>query len=198
MKKVVYAVIIVAAVLVLAFVYHPETRKSIFTERLGDMSLIRYETGDVAAQEIKNIYGLKDIPLAKGYSAVYMGRNGTLRIWVVEALDHNTANDAFNAMSSMLGASGGGHEKHEFSGDVGQTESHDGHESDVMNESTKPVKVDIMDFVIPEVYTMQANNVYNYYYLKMDYRMGRVYWISFDYPDAAYQRAMIRQAILEI
>jgi len=196
MKKV-HVITIVAAVLVLAFIYQPEARKSLFTERLGDMSLIRYETGKVAAQEIKNIYGLKDIPLAKGYSATYMGRNGTMRVRVVEASDHNIANDAFNAMNSMLGASGG-HEEHEFSGDVGQVESHTSHENADNNTFTTPSKVDIVDFVKPEVYAMQANNMYNYYYLKMDYKMGRVYWITFDYPDTGYQRAMVRQAILKI
>ncbi|MFZ3058135.1 MAG: hypothetical protein WA102_00225 [Candidatus Methanoperedens sp.] len=198
MKKV-YIVIIVAALLAVSFLYLSDSRKSLFTERLGDMTLTRYETGEVAAQQISNMYGLKDIPLAKGYSAVYSGRNGTMRIWVAEAPDHNAANDAFNAMNSMLGGSTG-HEAHEFSGDVGQTESHKDHENtDMMNNTfSKPSKVDIMELVKPEVYMMQSNNLYNYYFLKMDYRMGRVYWISFDYPDEGYRKAMIRQAILNI
>ncbi len=195
MKKV-YIAIIVAAVLVLAFIY-PDARKGIFPERLGSMSLAGYMTGEAAAQEISNMYGLKEIPLAKAYYAVYKGRNGTMRIFAVEAPDHNVANDAFNSMNAMLGVSNG-HEGHEYSGDVGQTESHEWHDTGMNNTFTKPVKVDIMELVKPEVYMMQANDVYNYYYLKMDYRMGRVYWISFDYPDAGYQRVMVRQAILKI
>ncbi len=201
MKKEVYAVIIVAAVLVLAFIYWPEARKSIFTERLGDMTLTRYETGEVAAQEIKNMYGLKDIPLAKGYSAVYMGRNGTLRILVAEAPDHNTANEAFNAMNSMLGSSGG-HAAHEYSGDVGSgSESKErAKDSKVIQEeeTTKPEKVDFFEITKPDVFMMKEGSRYNYYYLKMDIKMGRVYWMTFDYQDAGYQRAMVRQAIFKI
>lgn len=196
MRKGTYIIAIAFVVLLVYFAY-PEARKSIFTERLGDMSLIKYETDEPAATQIKGIYGLKDIPLSKAYSAVYMGRNGTMRVWVAEASDHNAANDAFNAMNSMLGASTG-HESHGYSGDVGQTKAHEGHEIDMNASFTAPVKVDIMDFVKPEVYMMQANNLFNYYYLKMDYKKGRVYWITFDYPDAGYQKAMIRQTIMKI
>ncbi|MDO9097059.1 MAG: hypothetical protein Q7U60_02910 [Candidatus Methanoperedens sp.] len=201
MKKEVYIIAFVAAVLVLAVIYQPEARKSIFTERLGDMALVRYETGEVASQQIKNIYGLKDIPLAKGYSAVYMGRNGTLRIWVAEAPDHNVANDAFDAMNSMLGSSGG-HAAHEYSGDVGSgAESRERAKDSAVKEeeeTTRPEKVDFMDFTKPDVFTMKDGSRYDYYYLKMDYKTGRVYWITFDYPDAGYQRAMVRQAIFKI
>lgn len=200
MKKV-HIIAIVAAVLVLAIIYQPEARKSIFTERLGDMSLIGYETGEVAAQEIKNIYGLKDIPLAKGYSATYMGRNGTLRIRVAEAPDHNTANDAFDSMNSMLGSSGG-HAAHEYSGDVGSgSESRErakGSEVIQDEETTRPEKVDFLEITKPDVFMMKEGNRYSYYYLKMDYKMGRVYWITFDYPDAGYQRAMVLQTIMKI
>ncbi|HEY9204612.1 MAG TPA: hypothetical protein VIO58_01725 [Candidatus Methanoperedens sp.] len=65
--------------------------KSIFTEKLGDMTLTAYETKDAAAT----------------------GRNGTMRIWVAEPPDHNIANDAFNSMNSMLGGSTGHGRKHE-------------------------------------------------------------------------------------
>ncbi len=197
MKKIHIALlIIVAALLAVLFPYLTDSRKSIFTENLGDMTLIRYDTGEVASQQISGIYGLKDIPLAKAYSAVYAGRNGTMRILVAEAPDHNAANDAFNAMNSMLGASTG-HEGHEYAGDVGQTESHKGHE-DSDNNFSRPSKVDIMDLVKPEVFVMQAENQYNYYFLKMDYKIGRVYWISFDHSDAGYQMAMVKQTILNI
>lgn len=200
MKKV-HIIAVVASVLVLAFIYQPEARKSIFTERLGDMTLIGYETGEVAAQEIKDIYGLKDIPLAKGYSATYMGRNGTMRIWVVEAGDHNIANDAFNAMNSMFGSSGG-HAAHEYSGDVGSSKEIVERASESATkqeeETTGPEKVDFMDFTKPDVFAMKDGSRYSYYYLKMDYKTGRVYWITFDYPDAGYQRAMVRQAIFKI
>ena len=199
MKRTHIAIVIIAVfVMVLIFPYLSEPRKSIFTERLGDMTLTRYETGEVAASQISKIYGLKDIPLAKGYSAVYTGRNGTMRVWVAEAPDHNAANDAFNAMNTMLGGTTG-HEEHEYSGDVGQTDSHINHENTDANSTfTRPVKVDIMEIVKPDVFAMQANNLYNYYFLKMDYRMGRVYWLSFDYPDEGYRKAMLRQAILKI
>ncbi len=197
MKKIHIALlIIVAALLAVLFPYLSDSRKSIFTESLGDMTLIRYDTGEVASQQISGIYGLKDIPLAKAYSAVYASRNGTMRTLVAEAPDHNAANDAFNAMNSMLGASTG-HEGHEYAGDVGQTESHKGHE-DSDNNFSRPSKADIMDLVKPEVFVMQVENQFNYYFLKMDYRMGRVYWVSFDYPDAGYQMAMVKQTILNI
>ncbi|MDL5503331.1 MAG: hypothetical protein QSU88_08945, partial [Candidatus Methanoperedens sp.] len=73
-----------------------------------------------AAKQVSAMYGLKDIPLAKAYSAVYTSKKGTMRIWVAEAPDHNIANDAYNSMNSMLGGKSG-HEGHEYSGDVGQT-----------------------------------------------------------------------------
>ncbi|MFZ3166917.1 MAG: hypothetical protein WA130_04825 [Candidatus Methanoperedens sp.] len=196
MKRI-YIVIVVAAVLAVSFLYLSDNRKSIFTERLGDMTLTRYETSEVAAQQISNMYGLKDIPLAKGYFAVYGGRNGTMRIWVAEAPDHNAANDAFSAMNSMLGGSTG-HEGHEYSGDVGQTDSHKGHSDAGMMNGTIPVKLDIMEFVKPDVYMMRANNEYNYYYFKMDYKMGRVFWMIFDSQDTGYQLSIVKQAVMDI
>ncbi|HLB71716.1 MAG TPA: hypothetical protein VJJ51_11790 [Candidatus Methanoperedens sp.] len=191
-------VIVLTAVLAASFLYVSDSRKSIFTERLGDMTLTRYETGEVAAQQISNMYGLKEIPLAKGYSAVYRGNKATMRIWVAEAPDHNIANDAFNAMNSMLGSTG--HEEHEYSGDVGQTDSHKSHsDAGMMNDNfTRPVKLDIMEFVKPEVYMMNANNAVNYYYFKMNYNMGRVYWIIFDSPDMGYQLSIVKQAVMDI
>jgi len=198
MKKV-YIVIIVAAVLAVAFLYPSGAKKSIFTEKVGDMTLIRYETGEAAAQQISSMDGLKDIPLAKAYSAVYKSKNGTMRMWVVEAPDHNAANDAFNAMNTMLGGSTG-HEGHEYSGDVGQTESHTGHnDASMMNGNfTKPVKLDIIEFVKPEVYMLNAYNAVNYYYFKMNYNRGRVYWIIFDSPDMDYQISIVKQAVMDI
>ncbi len=200
MKKVHIIIAIIAALmLVISFMYLTDARKSIFTERLGDMTLTTYDTGDAAAQEISNIYGLKDIPLEKGYSAVYSGRNGSMHIWVAEPPNHNIANDAFNAMNSRLGGSTG-HEGHEYSGDVGQTESHEGHgDAGMMNDTfTKPVKVDVIEFVKPDVYMMKVNNVYNYYYFKMDYKMGRIYWITFDSQDTGYQMSIVKQAVMDI
>ncbi|MDD5472633.1 MAG: hypothetical protein PHU34_00635 [Candidatus Methanoperedens sp.] len=198
MKKV-YIIIIVAAVLAVFFLYSSDAKKSIFTEKVGDMTLTRYETGETAAQQVSNMYGLKAIPISKAYSAVYKSRKGTMRIWAVEAPDHNAANDAFNAMNSMLGGSTG-HEGHEYSGDVEQTDSHKGHgDAGIMNENfTKPVKLEIMEFVKPEVYTMYANNAVNYYYFKMNYNMGRVYWIIFDSPDMDYQVSIVKQAVMDI
>ena len=161
------------------------------------MKLTKYETGEVAAQQISNMYGLKDIPLGKGYSAVYSSSKGTMRIWVAEPPDHNTANDAFSAMNSMLGGSTG-HEEHEYSGDVGQTESHKGHSNTGVMNGTAPVKVDIMEFVKPDVYMMRTNNEYNYYYFKMDYKMGRIFWMIFDTQDTVYQLSILKQAVMAI
>lgn len=96
-------------------------------------------------------------------------------------------------MNSKLGVSEG----HEYSGDVGQTESHH-NEGNMMGNFTNPVRVDMFDFQKPEVYFMQVNNLYNYYYLKMNYKIGRIYWITFDYPDIGYQKAMVKQAIMKI
>ncbi|MCZ7362888.1 MAG: hypothetical protein O8C58_06095 [Candidatus Methanoperedens sp.] len=200
MKKI-YIIIIVAVVLVVSFFYLSDSRKSIFTERLGDMFLTKYEVGEVAAQEISKIYGLEDISLAKGYTAMYNGKNGTMRIWVVEASDHNAANDAFNAMNSMLG-SPGGHAAHEYSGDVGSgSEARERAKSSAINQSAEPSapeKVDFMEITKPDVFMMKEAGRYNYYYLKMDYKMGRVFWITFDFPDIGYQKAMVLQTILKI
>ena len=196
MKKL-YIVIIVAVVLAAIFLNSSGAKKSIFTEKVGDMTLTGYETGDAVAQEISGMYGLKDIPLAKSYLAVYKSRKGTMRMWVAEPPDHNVANDAFKAMNSMLGGSTG-HEEHENSGDVGQSETHNQH-GGMMDESfTKPVKVDIMEFTIPDVYMMRTNNSINYYYFKMNYNMGRVYWIIFDSPDMEYQVSIVKQAVMDI
>ncbi|KAB2947699.1 MAG: hypothetical protein OIN84_05750 [Candidatus Methanoperedens sp.] len=196
MKRI-YIIIIMAAVVAVFFLYLSDSRKSIFTERLGDMTLTRYETGEVAAQQISNMYGLKDIPLAKGYFAVYSGKKGIMRIWVAEATDHSAANDAFSAMNSMLGGSTG-HEGHEYSGDVGQIDSHKGHGDAGTMNGTIPVKLDIMEFVKPDVYMMRTNNEYNYYYFKMDYKMGRVFWIIFDSADTGYQLSIVKQAVVDI
>ncbi len=158
MKKVRFVIAIIAVVaLVIAFLYLTDARKSIFTGKLGDMTLTAYGTQGAAAREISKISALRDIPLAQGYYAVYSGRNGTMRMWVAEPPDHNIANDAFNSMNSMLGGSTG-HEEHEYSGDVGQTESHEGHgDAGMMNGTfTKPVKVDVMEFVKPDVYMMKV------------------------------------------
>ncbi|SNQ60142.1 hypothetical protein [Candidatus Methanoperedens nitratireducens] len=197
MKKEVYTVIIVAAVLIIYFSFLSDSRKSIFTEKLGDMTLTEYETENAAAQAISSIYALRNIPLAKGYYAVYSGRKGTMRMWVAEPTDHNIANDAFNSMNSMLGASSG-HEEHEYSGDVGQTESHGGHSGEDMANGTKPVKLEFMEFVKPEVYMIKINDMSNYYYFKMNYNMGRIYWISFDSPDTDYQLSIVKQAVMDI
>lgn len=198
MKKVRFAISIIAVVaLVIAFLYLTDARKSIFTEKLGDMTLTEYETESAATQEVSSIYALRDIPLARGYYAVYSGRKGTMRMWVAEPPDHNIANDAFNSMNSMLGGSTG-HEEHEYSGDVGQTESHGGHSGADMANGTKPVKLEFMEFVKPEVYMIKINDVYNYYYFKMNYNMGRIYWISFDSPDTDYQISIVKQAVMDI
>ncbi len=200
MKKVRFVIAIIAVVaLVIAFLYLTDARKGIFTEKLGDMTLTAYETQGAAAREISKISALRDLPLAQGYYAVYSGRNGTMRMWVAEPPDHNIANDAFNSMNSMLGGSTG-HEGHEYSGDVGQTESHEGHgDAGMMNDTfTKPVKVDVMEFVKPDIYMMKVNNVYNYYYFKMDYKIGRIYWLSFDSQDTGYQMSIVKQAVMDI
>ncbi len=119
MKKIHIIIAIIAALmLVISFLYLTDARKSIFTEKLGDMTLTTYGIEGAAGQEISSIYALRDIPIARGYYAVYSGRNGTMRMWVAEPPDHNVANDAFNSMNSMLGGSTG-HEEHEYSGDVG-------------------------------------------------------------------------------
>lgn len=196
MKKI-HIIIIVAAVLAVAFLYSSDAKKSIFTERLGDMSLTSYETGEKAALQISGMDGLKDIPMAKAYSAVYKSKKGTMRIWAVEPPDHNIANDAFNSMNSMFGGSSE-HNEHENSGDAGQTDSSHG-EAGMMNQNfTTPVKLDIMEFEKPEVFTMYANNTNNYYYFKMNYNMGRIYWIIFDSYDLEYQISIVKQAVMDI
>jgi hypoxanthine-guanine phosphoribosyltransferase len=46
-----FAVVLIV-VLAASFLYLSDSRKSIFTEKVGDMTLSRYDTGDVAAQKI--------------------------------------------------------------------------------------------------------------------------------------------------
>ncbi len=67
-----------------------------------------------------------------------------------------------------------------------------------MANGTIPVKLEFMEFVKPEVYMIKINDVYNYYYFKMNYNMGRIYWISFDSPDADYQVSIVKQAVMDI
>ncbi|MCZ7382481.1 MAG: hypothetical protein O8C64_13040 [Candidatus Methanoperedens sp.] len=200
MKKTHRAIaIVLIVVLAASFLYLSDSRKSIFTEKVGDMTLSRYDTGDVAARQISSMYGLKDIPLAKAYSAVYRSNRGTMRIWVVEASDHNDANDAFNAMNSMLGGPSG-NEEHGNSGDMGNMKSQNMDSNmDMMNNNfAKPVKLDIIEFEKPDVYVMKENNLINYYYFKMNYNRGRVYWIIFDSPDMDYQVSIVKQAVMDI
>lgn len=188
------AVVIIAAI----FLFLPESRKGdIFANELNDMRLIEYNIGEAAAKQISHMYGIKDIPLAKAYSATYSSSRGTMRIWAVESSDHNAANDAYNSMNAMLGGSTG-HEEHEYSGDVGQTDSHTSH-SDAGNMNySKPVKLDLMEFTKPDVYMLQENNTMNYYYFKMNYNTGRVYWIIFDSPNMDYQISIVKEAIMSI
>ena len=63
---------------------------------------------------------------------------------------------------------------------------------------TKAVKLDIMEFEKPEVFVVNANNKNNYYYFKMNYNMGRIYWIIFDSPDLDYQISIVKQAVMDI
>jgi len=152
--------IILIAFLAVSFSYLTDSRKSIFTEKVGDMTLSGYDTGEVAAQQISKMYGIRDIPTAKAYSAVYSSKRGTMRIWAVEAPDHTVANDAFNAMNSMLGGPSG-NDEHGNSGSMGQMGS-SGMDSntDMMNKNfTKPIKLDVMEFEKPDVYVMKENNV---------------------------------------
>jgi hypothetical protein len=199
MNKIHIVIIAAAVILVSVFSGIFESRKSIFTEKLGDMTLIRYETGDVAAQQISNMFALKAIPLGKGYLAVYRSSKGTMRIWVSEPYDHNVANAAFTAMNSLLGGPSGGHSGHENSGTVVQDDLILNVDLGITNESfTKPEIVHIFEFEIPSVYVMTVDNSINYYYFKMNYNTGRVYWIIFDLPDTVYQESIMKQAVMKI
>jgi hypothetical protein len=201
-KKHILFMIILVAVLAVIFSYLTDSRKSIFTENVGDMALSGYDTGDLAAQQISKMYGIRDIPIAKAYSAVYRSNRGTMRIWVVEAPDdHNAANDAFNAMNSMLGGPSGNEGPGSGNmGDMGGMGSPNMDSNmDMMNNNfTKPVRLDIMEFEKPDVYMLKYNNAMNYYYYKMNYNSGRVYWITFDSPDLEYQISIVKQAVMEI
>ena len=184
-------------VLAASFLYLSDSRKSIFTEKVGDMTLSGYDTGDVAAQQISKMYGIKDIPLEKAYSAVYRSNRGTMRIWAVESPDHNAASDAFNTMNSMLDGPSG-NDEHGNSGNMGDMGSGNSNMDMINNNFTKPVKLDVIEFEKPDVYMMKENNSINYYYFKMNYNRGRVYWIIFDSPDLDYQISIVKQAVMEI
>ncbi|MDP3106028.1 MAG: hypothetical protein Q8M95_15655 [Candidatus Methanoperedens sp.] len=200
MNKIRIVIIVAAVILVTVFSGIFEPRKSIFTEKLGDMTLIRYETGEAAAQQISNMFALKTIPLGKGYSAMYRGSKGTMRIWVSEPNDHNVANAAFTGMNSALGGPTGGQSGHENSGEAEQTDNLNWNvDVGITNESfTKPEIVHIFEFETPSVYVMTVNNSINYYYFKMNYNTGRVYWIIFDSPDADDQISIVKQAVMKI
>ena len=191
--------IVLIVVLAASFLYLSDSRKSIFTDKVGDMTLSGYDTGDVAAQQISKMSGIKEIPIAKAYSAVYRSNRGIMRIWVAEASDHNAANDAFNTMNSMLGGPSG-NDEHGNSDNMGDMGSRNMDSNmDMMNKSfTKPVKLDIIEFEKPDVYVVKENNSINYYYFKMNYNRGRVYWIIFDSADLDYQISIVKQAVIEI
>jgi hypothetical protein len=57
--------IVLIVVLAASFLYLFDSRKRIFNEKLGDMTLSGYDTGDVAAQQRSKMYGIKDIPNVK-------------------------------------------------------------------------------------------------------------------------------------
>jgi len=189
--------LVLIVVLAASFLYLSDSRKSIFTDKVGDMTLSGHDTGDIAAQQISKMYGIKDIPLEKAYSAVYRSNKGTMRIWVVESPDHNAANDAFNSMNSMLGGPSG-NDEHGNSGNMGDMGSGNMDSNMDMMNLTKPVKLDIIEFEKPDVYVMKENNSINYYYFKMSYNRARVYWIIFDSPDLDYQISIVKQAVMEI
>ncbi len=191
--------VVLIGILAASFLYLSDSRKGIFTERVGDMTLSGYDTGNVTAQQISKMYGIRDIPIAKAYSAVYSSNRGTMRIWAVEAPDHNAVNDAFNAMNSMLGGPSV-NDEHGNSGNMGDMgPGNMDSDMDMMNNNfTRPVKLDITEFEKPDIYTMKENNVMNYYYFKMSYNRGRVYWIIFDSPDLDYQISIVKQAVMDI
>ncbi len=96
MKKTHHVIaLILMVVLAASFQYLSDSRKGIFTKKVGDMTLFEYDTGDVAAQQISKIYGIRDIPFAEANSAAYRSDRGVMRIWVAEASDHNAMNDGF-------------------------------------------------------------------------------------------------------
>ena len=192
-----YILIIVAAVLAVFFLYPSDAKKSIFTERLGDMTLTSYETGETAILQVSGMDGLKDIPAKKAYFAVYKSKKGTMRIWAVEPPDHKMANGAFNSMNTMFGGSSK-HNEHENTGDAGHSDSSHTEAGMINGKFTKPVILDIMEFETPEVFMMNGNNSNNYYYFKMNYNMGRIYWIIFDSPDLDYQISIVKQAVMDI
>ncbi|MCX9085541.1 MAG: hypothetical protein OIN87_12180 [Candidatus Methanoperedens sp.] len=199
MKKIQIVIIVVAVLLVSLFFGSYESRKSIFTEKLDDMTLTRYETGEAAAQQISNMLALKYIPLGKAYSAVYHSDKGTMRMWVAEPSDHNVANAAFTTMNSLLGGPSGGHSGHENSGEVQSYDINGNGVAGSIDETySKPEIVDVWEFEIPSVYVMKGNNSINYYYFKMNYNTGRVYWIIFDSPDIDYQISIVKQAVMKI
>ena len=194
------AIFIVAVIVLTAFLYlqaQGNKQYGIFPGKLGDMTLTSYETGEKAALQISGMEGLKDIPMTNAYSAVYKGKKGTMWMWVAEPPDHNIANDAFNSMNSMSGGSSG-HDEHENPDDAGQSGSSHG-EAGMMNQNfTTPVKLHIVEFETPEVFAMNADNMNNYYYFKMNYNMGRVYWIIVDSYDMEYQLSIVKQAVMDI
>lgn len=66
MKKTYRAIaVVLIVVLAASLLYLSDSRKSIFTDEVGDMTLSGYDTGDVAAQQIAKMNGIKDIPLEK-------------------------------------------------------------------------------------------------------------------------------------
>ena len=88
----------------------------------------------------------------------------------------------------------------DMQGGMGQSDSNKerGDSRMMKNNFTKPEKLDFMEFTKPDVYMIRENKVMNYYYFKMNYNTGRVYWIIFDSPDMDYQVSMVKEAVINI
>lgn len=108
MRKVL--VVFIATILIAATAYslYQQTKsdyESIFPRKLEDLTLVNYETGEKAIDNIKRLHRVgANIEVLEGYTAVYKGYgNNFVYVWVAEAATHDEAYRLLESMNVKIG-----------------------------------------------------------------------------------------------
>jgi len=109
MKKIHFVIAIaLIAVLAVSFLYLSDSRKSIFTEKLGDMNLALYRDGDAAMVAVKELHGNNPgVKIENAYIANYRSTTASkAKFWVSESKNSEEASSLLEAMNSRVGKTG--------------------------------------------------------------------------------------------
>ncbi|HEY9245670.1 MAG TPA: hypothetical protein VIO11_02375 [Candidatus Methanoperedens sp.] len=165
------AIFIIAVIGVTALLYQ-ETQKNpygIFPEKLGDMNIALYRSGDEAMTAVKELHGNNPgLKIEAAYIANYRSApDSKAKFWVSESKTKDDTLSLLESMNSRVGKTG------------------------MFSDST-PMNIEgiTVYFVSgkPEV------GLYHYFYAKDK----MLYWIQIDNPDEAYRLNFVKESIKRI